>query len=86
MEQVFEIWPTAAELARDLGEKEVTVRAWKGRGRIPADRDVALVRLAPKYGKALTFEHLARIRAGETDVSIPDAKCNPDNEKMSVGR
>lgn len=84
MEKIFEIWPSAAEMARDLGEKEVTVRAWKGRRSIPADRDVALVRLAPKHGKALTFEHLARIRAGDRDVSIPDTLCNPAGEENSA--
>jgi hypothetical protein len=33
---IIELWPSAAELARDLNEvKDITVRAWKARG-IPA--------------------------------------------------
>ncbi len=76
MQQVFEIWPTTAQMARELGEKEVTVRAWKRRGRIPAEKDIELVRTAKSHGKNLTFENLAKIRAGESDVVICDADCN----------
>ncbi|MFC3060029.1 carph-isopro domain-containing protein [Paenirhodobacter populi] len=62
MEKVFCIWPNAAELAREIGENPVTVRSWRARGSIPADRDVILVRAAAKRGAVLTVEELAEAR------------------------
>ena len=81
MQIVFELWPSVAQMARDLGEKDVTVRAWKARGNIPAGQDVKLVNAARKLGKALTYEHLARLRAGEDDVVIPNTDCNGSAQK-----
>lgn len=63
MEKVFRIWPNAAELARALGENPVTVRSWRNRGSIPADRDLLLVEAAKRKGVSLTLEDLARERA-----------------------
>ncbi|MBR9766003.1 MAG: hypothetical protein GYB53_21430 [Rhodobacteraceae bacterium] len=81
MQIVFELWPSVAQMARDLGEKDVTVRAWKARGSIPAGQDVKLVKAASELGKALTYEHLARLRAGDSDVVIPNADCNVTDQK-----
>lgn len=68
MEKVFSIWPNAAELAREIGENPVTVRAWRSRGSIPADRDAILIEAAKRIGATLTLEELseARRRAPET--------------------
>ena len=49
-----------AELARDIGENEVTVRAWKRRGSIPASKHVAVVEAARKRDLNLDYERLAR--------------------------
>ena len=76
MDQVFDLWPSSAALARDLNESENTVRAWKRRKNIPSDRDVRLVKAANRRGRDLTFEHLALIRSGAHDVVIPRADCN----------
>ena len=76
MQQVFAIWSNGAQMARDLGESDNTVRAWKKRRSIPSDRDVKLVEAAQGRGHLLTFEHLAQIRAGAHDVVIPSTDCN----------
>ncbi len=76
MKAVIDLWPSAEALADDLDEKGVTVRAWKQRENIPADRDLKLIAAASKRGIGLTLEHLARLRAGQTDVVIPVAECN----------
>lgn len=62
MEKVFSIWPTAAALARDIGESEITVRAWKRRMSIPANRDLTLIAAAKRRGHELTLEDLAALR------------------------
>lgn len=75
MDGIFDLWPSMAELARDLGEKEVTVRAWKRRGSIPANRHVAVVEAADRRGLGLSFEALARAcaRAGQADGAADHA-------------
>ncbi len=60
---ILDMWPTRAELARDIDCPGVTVRAWFIRGSIPGSADVALVNAAKQRGFALTFEMLARSRA-----------------------
>ena len=62
MEKVFSIWPNAAQLARDLGEKPSTVRAWRNRKSVPADRDADLIEAARLRGQTLTLEDLAAAR------------------------
>lgn len=62
MEKVFSIWTNAAQLAREIGENPVTVRAWRNRGSVPADRDLALIEAAGKRGATLTLEDLAEAR------------------------
>lgn len=62
MLELFEMWPTVTAMAKDLGEPEHTVRAWKRRGNIPADRDVLLVKRAKEIESGLTFEKLAVMR------------------------
>ena len=62
MQQVFEIWPTMAEMARDLGLSPINVRHWKRRG-IPPKHDLQIVQAARKRGASLSLESLARLRA-----------------------
>lgn len=62
MDKVFSIWPNAADLAREIGENPVTVRAWRNRGSIPADRDTILVEAARRRGADLTLADLAEAR------------------------
>lgn len=66
MDKIFSLWPTVAELARDIGENPITVRAWRRRRSIPADRDLLLVEAARRRGAALTLEDLAAARRRKT--------------------
>lgn len=80
MKEVIEIWPSAAQLARELVARghfkgteypSGTVRLWKYNG-IPAQYDLDIVALANARGVPLTYEHLAKMRAGKR-VKIPSA-------------
>lgn len=64
--EILDMWPTRAEVAREIGEAPVTVRAWGNRNSIPGYVDVALVNAAGRRGFVLTFEMLARSRAEAT--------------------
>lgn len=63
MDQLFSLWPTAADMARDIGENPVTVRSWRTRGSIPAKHDLKIIERARQKGGSITFEDLARARA-----------------------
>ncbi len=58
MQNLSHIWPTSADLARDLGLPYPTVSAWRARG-IPARRFADIVRAARRRGVVLTMEELA---------------------------
>lgn len=57
-------WPNAVALAEDLGVKEVTARAWKTRGAIPAEywTDIVVAAEARKI-EGITLELLAGLAA-----------------------
>ena len=57
--EIIDLWPSAAELARRLGEKPIVVQRWRSRGRIPAQYLAGIVRLAESDGINLTFKDLA---------------------------
>lgn len=55
MERISHIWPTAADLARDLGLPYPTVNSWRRRG-IPARRALEIVAAARAKGVTLSVE------------------------------
>lgn len=57
-------WPSQTVLAGDVGRSRNTIYSWANRNRIPGDLDVDLVAAAKSRGIDLTFEDLARARAG----------------------
>ena len=61
MDDVFDIWPTTADMARDLGMPYPTVASWRQRG-IPAARDADVIAAAGRRGVVLTFERLHELR------------------------
>lgn len=63
MEQIFDLWPSIADLARDLGKPYPTVASWQQRGSIPAKYDLALVRAARLRGHILSLDVIAAARA-----------------------
>lgn len=59
---VIALWGTASNLARDIGEKDVTVRAWGNRGNIPPRYWPSIERAAKRRGfKTVTVATLAEI-------------------------
>jgi len=61
---IIALWGTAAALAADLGEKPGTVRQWRSRNNIPAEKWAALIAAARRRRfKTVTAEALARIAA-----------------------
>lgn len=61
MKNLSHIWPTAAEMARDLGIPYATVNSWLYRGEIPPRRWAQVVRAAKARGFDLTLDQLAGI-------------------------
>lgn len=57
MDEIFDIWPTTAEMASDLGVKYQTAAAWKRRG-IPADRFGDVIEAARGRGRVVTYQRL----------------------------
>ncbi|MBS7790276.1 helix-turn-helix domain-containing protein [Roseococcus sp. SDR] len=55
---VIAIWPSASDLARELGVRDVTVRAWRQRG-IPARFWPVVVKAAKRRKVKLTVDQLA---------------------------
>lgn len=62
MERIFHIWPSAKDLAGDLGLPYPTVASWRQRG-IPRQRFAQIIVAARKRGAAITFEELESSRA-----------------------
>lgn len=62
MDEIFDIWPSVADFARDLGVAPSTAGSWRVRG-IPPGRDPQVIEAARKRGRALTFEELHAARA-----------------------
>ena len=56
------IWGSVAELARDLGQGESTVRYWFLRGSIPAKHDAALIAAASARGHYIGPQQLYELR------------------------
>lgn len=61
--EIIDLWPSASEFARRLGEKPVVAQRWKMRGRIPGKYDTRIVKLAKAEGKPVTYEMLALSRS-----------------------
>ena len=63
MEHILQIWPVLKDLASDLQKPYSTVAAWKARGSIPGEYDLAIIAAAKKRGAKLTLQQLAETRA-----------------------
>lgn len=65
MDHIFDLWPTVADMAREIGENPTTVRSWRLRGSIPAKYDLVIIERAKMRGREITFEQMARARAAQ---------------------
>lgn len=72
--EIFDLWPTDADLGRDIGISYPTVSAWKQRGSIPASYWRDIVRAARRRGiNQVTADLLAEIHARQ-DAEAPEAE------------
>lgn len=69
MESIFDLWPTTADLASDLGVPYTTAASWRARGSIPAKHDMDLVAAAAARGKSLKLETLAAMRRAQSGAA-----------------
>ena len=63
IDEVFSIWPSLAEMARDLGVKYYTVTKWWQRKRIPPESWNAVVAAAKRKGSRVSPALLNRLNA-----------------------
>ena len=63
------IWGSVAELARDLGQGESTVRYWFLRGSIPAKHDAALIAAAKVRNYYIGPDQLYELRQSIAKVA-----------------
>lgn len=60
---VIDSWPSISDLASDIGEKPVTVRKWRTRNSIPADKWEALLKAAKKRAIKIDAAQLTKLAA-----------------------
>jgi hypothetical protein len=65
---VIDLWPSKAQLARDIGCAESRVQKWSVRNSIPAEWWLRLINAAHRRGYKVSFEDLAGLAA----VSAPE--------------
>lgn len=69
MQTIFDIWPTTADLASDLGVPYTTAASWRVRGNIPAKHDLDLIAAAAARGHELKLETLAKMRQSQAGAA-----------------
>lgn len=68
---IFSVWPSDADLGRDLGVSYPTVSAWKQRGSIPATYWRDIIRAARKRGHPeITADVLVDLHARESAMAL----------------
>jgi hypothetical protein len=63
IQDIFSIWPTLADMARDLGKEYQTVAKWSQRGRIPPESWDLVIKAASRKRVAVTPGLLNRLNA-----------------------
>lgn len=59
---VIDHWDSAEDLARDIGQKGVTVRQWRNRGSIPPEHWRPIIAAAERRGyQGFTFDTFVRL-------------------------
>lgn len=67
---VIQRWKSAEDLARELGEKGVTVRQWGNRNSIPPEKWLGIVQAANRAGfNEITLELLASLSSAGGDLA-----------------
>lgn len=63
IDDIFGIWPSLGEMAKDLGQIEDTVYRWKMRGRIPEDVWPTVIEKAAAREQLVTASQIMRFNA-----------------------
>jgi hypothetical protein len=63
LQDIFEIWSSLADMARELDVEYQTVAKWSQRGRIPPESWDAVIAAAKRKRKSLSPELLNRLNA-----------------------
>ena len=67
--QIIALWPTADELAAEIGAEPATVRKWRVRRRIPSAFYLPIVAAAKQRGiEGVTAELLLRLETAKPDA------------------
>jgi len=67
---IIGLWPTAETLASDIGDRGVTVRAWRNRNSIPSNRWGDVIAAAKIRGYAdVTPELMVKIAASSRSAA-----------------
>jgi hypothetical protein len=69
VDDIFAIWDSVADMARDLDMPYQTVSKWQQRARIPYESWEAVIKAAGVEGYELTFEQLAKINRPRLNAS-----------------
>jgi hypothetical protein len=67
---VFDIWPSLAEMARDIGIEYQTVAKWSQRGRIPPESWDAVIEAAKRKKVTVTPGLLNRLNAPRGQANL----------------
>jgi hypothetical protein len=68
---VIRLWPSAEQLADDLGIKGVTVRQWRNRNSIPAEHWLRLIEVGRARALSVTLDDLARLATNPLTAGAP---------------
>ena len=77
---IFDMFGGVRPMARSIGEAPSNVASWKRSGRIPAEKQQHILKVAQRKGLPITTEHvvfpLGRPDAAPTDADLPtDLAC-----------
>lgn len=71
MDAIFDLWPSVAALAEDLGRNYHTVVSWRRRSFFPAELDTDLMAAAQRRKLPVSLPRLAKARKA---VAQPEAR------------
>ena len=63
LQDIFQIWPSLAEMARDIGKEYQTVAKWAQRNRIPPESWDRVIKAASRRRISLTPGLINRLNA-----------------------
>lgn len=66
---IIGLWPSPDALAVDIGAKVETVRKWRQRDSIPADRWLAVIDAAKARGEIISSDDMAALAARSPEIA-----------------